>query len=251
MRKKITSKAKNILLFLSLLALLPSLAQSAESTSPKNPAQLSVVERIKALEMVSDQVAQDGELTFQLHKIAMLTAIAEARAELQNMNSNPLIQRCAAGDDRKSTCLMAWSETDKILQASFARNKVNGDENEFRKRPSQLSKYVTSAGVLEPCPSLDTRKNIISFLIDDHRIGKCFDLQGTIISAIGRSANAVISYSSITISTRALLKPMEAISLRPATEKVDVIAVLSAAFDSVGAELTAATTESLNPALTK
>ena len=58
--------------------------------------------------------------------MAMNMAIEEAKAEFQALRANQYVQQCSIGVDRTNTCLIAWQDATKVLDASFVRRSVAG-----------------------------------------------------------------------------------------------------------------------------
>ncbi len=220
-------------LHLGMLTFIPTVVFGGEII--RNDA--SIFDRQKTLETTAIQVSRDAELTLHLYQMAMNMAIEEAKVELQTLRGTQYVQQCSIGVDRINTCLFAWRDATKILDAAFVRRNVAGTNNEFRMRVIQIAEQANRGGKLAPLPTVELNADVVSYVKDVRRLRKSTDLQQTIVRALTSLGNALINNSSILISTRAILEPMRVMAERPASERVDVIWILTNALENAQNEL--------------
>ncbi len=220
-------------LLLGLLSFAPPAAFAAELTKHEG----SVVDRLKTLEAIAAHVSRDAELTLHLYQMAMSMAIEEAKVELQTLRGAQYVQQCSLGVDRTNTCLVAWRDATKILDAAFVRRNVAGTTNEFRLRLNQIAEHANRGGGFAALPTVELNGGVVTYVLDNHRIRKCLELQQTIVRTLTSLGNALINHSSILISTRAILEPMRVMAERPSSERVDVVWSLTNALEAAQNEL--------------
>lgn len=197
----------------------------------------SLEARVKTLETVAEQVSRETELTWHLYQMAMNMAIEEAKANFQTLRLSQSVQQCANGVDRPNSCLGAWKDATRILDAAFARRNVAGTQNEFRMRLNQISEFADRSGEMRPIPAVDRDDGLLSYLMDNRRARRGHDLQLQISRSLSGLGNALAMYSAVSISTRAILEPMRMMAERPASEKVDVVWILLSGLEGAQSDL--------------
>ncbi len=213
------------------------------SSAPAAPAdsrniEMSLEERVKALESYADQVMRESELTLQLYKMAMNMAIEEAKSEFQALRTNQFVQQCSIGINRASSCLEVWRISTRILETAFARRNVAGPQNEFQKRFIRLVEDAKRSGAFAPIRTVEWEdEGVLSYVIERHRAKRCIDLQQTMARILSSLGNALTSNSSISVSTKAILEPVRLMAERPAAEKVDVVWILLNSLENAQNEL--------------
>ncbi len=220
-------------LLLGVLTFIPTIVFAAEMLKTE----ISIVDRHKTLEGIAMQVSRDAELTLHLYQMAMNMAIEEAKVELQTLRGTQYVQQCSIGVDRINTCLFAWRDATKILDAAFVRRNVSGTTNEFRMRLMLIAEHANRGGSFAPLSTVELNVDVVSYVMENRRLRKSADLQRSILRTVTGLGNALINNSSILISTRAILEPMRVMAERPASERVDVIWILTNALESAQNEL--------------
>ncbi len=208
---------------------IPASVFSADE-SPK-PIEKVILDRLKSVEMLAAQSAQEVEPALTLYKAEVKSALQEAKLEISLLTINPSIQQCNDGKERWRTCIEAAREVKKILDAAFSRHNLPAAEAELRIRLKQFADNVSASGVFAPVPQIDANQGMLKTL-NDQVIKKVYELHEALGRAFGKFA-AVSTRASAT----AIFSPMMKVAERPTSEKVDLISLYTNSFDAAIAEL--------------